>query len=64
MALFNFLVVSRMLPEGIVTFLSSAYSEMAALLSFCILDMLFMAVLKNVGPTLRNPCQEGTSAGL
>jgi hypothetical protein len=65
MALFNLLVASRMLPESIVTFLSSAHSEMAAaLLSFCTLDMLFTAVLKKVGPTLGNPCQDGSSTGL
>jgi len=49
--LFTLLVASRMLPQGIVTFVWSAHSEMATLLLFPIFGMSFMSLLNNTGPS-------------
>ena len=50
-ALSTSLFASRMLPQRIVTFVSSAHSEMASLLSFPILGMALMSLLNNTGPS-------------
>jgi len=49
--LFTLLVANRMLPQRIATFVLSAHSEMANLLSFPILGMSFKSVLNNTGPS-------------